>query len=122
MSIMNTISALLNNEAARGIQTSMGSWNPIMFIIVFAAIITLILIIRAFGNSSRGRFEQRPFLSGNVDYKADNLSASNMYWGFFDCLKSVYKPLVAMHTGNITDYLGIFVVMLALVMVLVILL
>jgi hypothetical protein len=118
---LNTILAALNSKAA-SVQTSAGNWNPLVFVAVFVAVIIIILILRAFGNSSRGKFEQRPFLSGNVDYKTDNLRASNVYWGFFDGLKSVYTPLVAMHTGYIIDYLGIFIVMLALVMVLVILL
>jgi len=42
-----------------------------------------------------------------------HIKASNLYWGFTTAMKSLYAGLRKMHTGNTSDYLLWFVIVLA---------
>lgn len=120
-----SLNTLINQGMNQGIETSMGRWNPLIFLIAFIAVIIIVFIIRSFGNRHYDKHDKsgqaKPFASGNVDYTQDNMGASNIYWGFFDALNWLYRPMTAMHTGIINDYLGIFFIVIAIVMVLIIL-
>ena len=95
-----------------------------MWLVSFILIIMLVYIIRAIGNKkyAKGTAQTKPFLSGNVEEPEGNVRAGDIYWGFIDAFKALYKPLVKGHTGIVNDYVGVFVVVLAVLLLLIILL
>jgi hypothetical protein len=55
------------------------------------------------------------FLSGNPEPSQEDMhvKANNLYWGFTTTLKSLYTALRKLHTGNVSDYVLWFIVILA---------
>ena len=47
------------------------------------------------------------------------MGASHIYWGFTEALKRYYKPMVALHTGNINDYSGWIILVMAIIFIIV---
>ncbi len=99
-------------------------WNPLMWLASFILIIILVYIIRAIGNKKyqKGTAQTKPFLSGNVEEPEGNVPAGDIYWGFTDAFKALYRPLTRCHTGIVNDYLGAFVAVLAVLLLLITLL
>ncbi len=58
----------------------------------------------------------KSFLSGNPEYPKEkmHIKASNLYWGFTTSLNGLYTLLRKMHTGNTSDYVLWFVIILAI--------
>jgi hypothetical protein len=100
------------------IETGSGFWNPIVWVIAIIIAYLLIYIIRGFGKThyKKGTEQVKSFLSGNPEYEKEKMQvkASNLYWGFTTSLKGLYAILKKMHTGNATDYVLWFVVILAI--------
>jgi hypothetical protein len=100
------------------IETGTGFWNPIMWIIIFGIAFLTIYILRGLGNSKykKDTEQTKVFLSGNKEYDAEHMhvKASNLYWGFTTSMQGLYQVLKRMHTGNISDYVLWFVIILAL--------
>jgi hypothetical protein len=122
MSFFDVITTVVNGFASSSVDSGAGVWNPLVLAIALFVLVIFVLIIRAFGNKdyNKNTDQTKPFMSGNVDQDDDeNVSASNMYWGFFEALKPLYKPILAMHNGNLNDYIGIFMAMLAVVLLLI---
>ena len=57
----------------------------------------------------------KSFLSGNKEYPKElmHVKASNLYWGFTKSMEGFYKILRKMHSGNASDYVLWFVIILA---------
>lgn len=105
-------------DTSQTLLTGYGAWNPLLWVVAFAVLLVVALLIR-----SRGRKDYRedsglkPFISGNEEPAAggSHIPASNMYWGFLESLKGYYARVVPLHTGVPTDYvawvLGVMAVM-----------
>jgi len=100
------------------IETGSGFWNPIVWVISIVIAFLLVYILRSFGNRQyKKETEQvKSFLSGNPEYPKEKMQikASNLYWGFTTSLKGFYNILRKMHTGNVSDYVLWFVIVLAI--------
>ena len=88
-------------------------WNPLIWGIAIIIAYLIIYIIRGFGKKGfKERTEQaKVFLSGNPELEKEKMhvGGSNVYWGFTE---SLYGSLEKMHTGNVSDYILWFVIIL----------
>ena len=104
-------------------QTGSGFWNPIAWIIVAVLALLITFILRGFGNKKykKGTEQVKSFLSGNPEYEKEqmHIKGSNVYWGFTESLKWIYKILEKIHTGNISDYILWFVIIMGVLFLLV---
>ena len=109
--MMEQISQLIET-----LKTGTGLWNPLIWIVGIVIAFFIVYIIRSFGNKDhkKGTEQTKSFLSGNPEYEKEKMhvKASNVYWGFLESLKWVYAALDKMHTGNISDYVLWFVVIM----------
>jgi len=109
--MMEYIEQLINT-----LNTDSGFWNPLIWIIAFIIVFLLIYIIRSFGNKSykKGTEQTKVFLSGNKELEAEQMhvKAKNVYWGFTESLKILYRFLDRMHNGNTGDYILWFVIIM----------
>ena len=100
------------------IETGSGFWNPIVWAIAIVIAFLLVYIVRGLGNKQyKKETEQvKSFLSGNPEYPKEKMQikASNLYWGFTTSLKGFYNILRKIHTGNVSDYVLWFVIILAI--------
>ena len=100
------------------IETGSGFWNPIIWAIAMVIAFLLIYILRSIGKEEYKKDTEqiKSFLSGNPEYSKDKMQvkASNLYWGFITSLKGLYTILKKMHTGNASDYVLWFVIILAI--------
>ena len=104
-------------------QTGTGFWNPLLWGVVFIIGFLIAYILRGFGNKGyKKETEQtKVFLSGNPEYKKEDMhvKASNVYWGFTKSLGWFYKILDNMHTGNVSDYVLWFVIIMGVLFLIV---
>ncbi|MCK5261711.1 MAG: hypothetical protein KAJ44_05985 [Thermoplasmatales archaeon] len=100
------------------IETGSGFWNPIIWVIAIVVTFLLIYILRSLGKKEYKKDTEqiKSFLSGNPEYPKEkmHIKASNLYWGFTTNLKGLYTLLRKMHTGNTSDYVLWFVIILAI--------
>lgn len=105
------------------LDTGSGFWNPLIWIIAIIIAFLIIYIIRGFGNKDyKKQTEQtKVFLSGNPEPEKEKLhvGGSNVYWGFLDSFKWLYKILDRMHTGNVSDYILWFVIIMGILFIVV---
>lgn len=103
------------------LKTGSGVWNPIVWIGAVVVIFLIIYIIRGFGKKEykKNTEQTKVFLSGNPEYEKEQMhvKGSNVYWGFTEALKSIYDIFEKMHTGNISDYVLWFVIILAILFI-----
>jgi len=103
--------------------TGSGIWNPLVWVLSIIFILLIVYSIRRYGKTGyKEKTDQtQSFLSGNPEYEKEqmHIKASNMYWGFTESLKFVYKILDRMHTGNVSDYVLWFVIVLGCIFVLI---
>jgi len=99
------------------LESGSGFWNPLLWILVLVITFLLFYGIRGFGKSTykKGTEQTKVFLSGNKETTPDemHIKASNLYWGFTTSMKSLYSVLRKMHSGNTSDYILWFVLVLA---------
>jgi hypothetical protein len=99
------------------LESGSGFWNPLLWILVLVITFLLFYGIRGFGKSTykKGTEQTKVFLSGNKETTPDemHIKASNLYWGFTTSMKSLYSVLRMMHSGNTSDYILWFVLVLA---------
>jgi hypothetical protein len=99
------------------LESGSGFWNPILWVLIFFIAFLLFYGIRGFGKSTykKDTDQTKVFLSGNQEPSAEEMhvKASNLYWGFTTSMKTVYTELRKMHTGNASDYVLWFVIILA---------
>jgi len=99
------------------LESGSGFWNPLLWILVLVITFLLFYGIRGFGKSTykKGTEQTKVFLSGNKETTPEemHIKASNLYWGFTTSMKSLYSVLRKMHSGNTSDYILCFVLVLA---------
>ena len=97
-------------------QTSSGFWNPLVWLTAVIIAFLVIYILRGFGKKEykKDTGQTQAFLSGNPEYEKEqmHIKASNVYWGFTESLKWVYKVLDKMHNSNVSDYVLWFVIIM----------
>ena len=100
------------------IETGSGFWTPIVWVIAIVVAFLVMYILRMFGNKTykKDTEQTKSFLSGNPEYPKEQMQikASNLYWGFTKSMEGFYKILRKMHTGNASDYVLWFVIVLAI--------
>lgn len=101
------------------LESGSGFWNPILWVLMVFILFLLVYGIRGFGKSTykKGTEQTKVFLSGNKEPSPEELQvkASNLYWGFTTSMKSLYSILRTMHTGNTSDYVLWFLIVLAVI-------
>lgn len=105
------------------LETGSGHWNAIIWT-VFTLIVGFgVLWLRNKGEEKykQGSNQTKPYLSGNLEISKEDshVGASHIYWGFTEALKNYYKPLVKLHTGNINDYCGWIVLVIAIIFIII---
>jgi len=107
------ISNLINT-----LSTDSGFWNPLIWLTALVIAFLIIYILRGFGKREykKGTDQTQAFLSGNPEYEKEKMhvKASNVYWGFTESLKWVYRLFNRMHNGNVSDYVLWFVVIMGI--------
>ena len=105
----------------KNLETGSGFWNPLVWGLAIVITLLLIYIIRGFGkkNYKVDTEQTKAFLSGNPEYSKDemHIKGKNLYWGFTQALKSVYNVLEKMHTGNASDYVLWFIIILGILFI-----
>jgi hypothetical protein len=100
------------------LESGSGFWNPLIWLLILAIAFLLVYGIRGFGRShyKKGTEQTKSFLSGNKEAPPEDIhvKASNLYWGFTTSIKTLYYGLRKMHTGNTSDYLLWFIIILAI--------
>lgn len=108
----------------RTIKTGSGFWNPIILLIIIILSFLFIYVIRGFGKKEykKKTNQTKVFLSGNIEPEKEKVQfkASNMYWGFLESLKWLYSGLKKMHSGNTSDYVLWFVIIIGFLFVIVV--
>jgi hypothetical protein len=104
------------------LETGEGFWNPIIWLAATVITFLIIYIIRGFGKKDykKDTNQTQAFLSGNPEYEKEkmHIKGSNVYWGFTESLNWIYNTLKKIHTGNVSDYVLWFVIVLAVVFIL----
>ena len=102
-------------------ETGSGYWNPLIWLTVVIITFLVIYIIRGFGKKDfkHDKEQSKVFLSGNPEYEKEKMHvpASNVYWGFTEALKWLYAYFDRMHTGNVSDYILWFVIILGILFI-----
>ncbi len=117
------ITMITIQEFIRTLDTGEGFWNPLVWITAAIIVFLIAYIIRGFGKTDykKDTEQTKAFLSGNPEYEKEkmHIKASNVYWGFTESLKWVYKLFDKMHTGNVSDYVLWFVIIMGTLFILV---
>ena len=115
---MSILETLLNT-----FETGNGFWNPLIWIVVVIIAFLLAYILRGFGKKEykKETDQVKSFLSGNPEYENEKMhvKGSNIYWGFTESLKWIFDLLKKMHTGDISDYMLWFVIIMAVLFLIV---
>jgi hypothetical protein len=105
------------------LESGSGFWNPILWIIILFITFLLIYGLRGFGKKTykKDTEQTKVFLSGNPEPSPEDMQvkASNLYWGFTTSMKTVYTGLRKIHTGNVSDYVLWFVIIVAILFLIV---
>lgn len=105
----------------KSLETGSGFWNPLVLGLAIVIASLLIYIIRSFGKKDykTGTEQTKAFLSGNPEYNKEEMhvKGKNLYWGFTQALKNIYITLEKMHTGNTSDYVLWFVIILGILFI-----
>jgi len=104
-------------------ETGSGFWNPLVWITAVVVAFLIVYIIRGYGKKDykEKTGQTQAFLPGNPEYEKEqmHIKGSNVYWGFTESLKWVYKVLDKIHTGNPSDYVLWFVIIMGVLFVIV---
>ena len=107
-------------DVFKSFATPSGMWNPLIWLLVFLILLLIAYLIWLRGESryKRHTMQVDPFLSGYGPKSKEDLHvrASNIYWGFSTSLKGYYNFLRKIHTGIINDYVGWYVGILAIML------
>jgi len=108
-------------EFIKTLLTGNGFWNPLVWILGFIVIFLVVYILRGYGNATykKGTSQTQSFLSGNPEYEKQfmHVKASNLYWGWTNAMKWIIDILKKMHTGNVSDYVLWFVIVLGVLFI-----
>jgi len=108
------------------IYTGFGYWNVYAWVMFFALGALIVLCIRSTGRSDyeKGTYQDEVFYGGNpVPQDGQDLAvpASSSYWGFTKAIASFYDLLVGVHTGILSDYMGLLIATAAVISLLILL-
>lgn len=102
--------------------TPYGYWNPVLWLVVIliALLISYLIWIRGNRKFKGGTDQTKPFLSGYApeSFVNSRVQASNIYWGFITSLGKYYEILKKIHTGDVRDYIGWYIGVLAAMIIL----
>jgi hypothetical protein len=103
------------------LETGVGFWNAIIWLISFIVIGISIYGIRALGKAyyKKGTEQVKPFLSGAIEYDTTRVPGENVYWGFLQALKNYYGKILPVHRGVVSDYIFWLVLLLVLLLIIV---
>lgn len=100
--------------------TGNGFWNPLIWTVAFLIIFLIIYILRGFGNDSykKDTGQTQSFLSGNVEYEKQQMhvKSNNLYWGWTESMQWFIQALKKMHTGNVSDYVLWFIIVVGILL------
>jgi hypothetical protein len=103
--------------------TGSGYWNAIIWVIMTIVVGIVVFWVRSQGEEKykKGTSQTKPFMSGNpeVSKEDSHVGADHIYWGFTEALRNYYQPLVKLHTGNINDYSGWVILVMAIIFIIV---
>jgi len=109
------------NSFLKTFDTGSGLWNPLVWATVIVIALLIVYIIRSFGKKEykEGTEQTKPFLSGNPegDKEKMHVKGSNLYWGFMESMKWGFDQLTKIHTGNVSDYILWFVVIMGILFI-----
>lgn len=107
-------------EETLKIFTGQGYWSPLIWVAAALGVFVIALLLWGLGRREhkRGTDQELPFLSGER-VEEPRVSAVHLYWGFVEALKPVLVRLKSWHSGVINDYIGWFLLVLAVVFLLV---
>jgi len=98
--------------------TGSGFWNPLVWGCAITVAFIIMYVLRSFGKKDykEGTGQTQAFLSGNPEYEKEQMhvKGSNVYWGFTEALSWAYKVFEKMHTGNVSDYILWFVIIMGI--------
>jgi len=104
--------------------TGSGFWNPLVWLLIIAIAYLIVYVIRSQGQTKykKDTEQTKPFLSGNPEVEKEKMhvKASNLYWGFMESLRGIYGSLNKMHTGNVSDYVMWFIVIMGVFLVVIV--
>lgn len=99
--------------------TGQGYWSPLVWVAAAlgALLLALLLWVRGRREYKRGTEQELPFVSGE---RVENprVSATHLYWGLTEALRPVLERLGNWHSGVVNDYVGWFVVILGVALLL----
>lgn len=105
--------------------TRNGAYAPVAWLLAIVLALVIALLIRSRGRSDAptGREARTPFVSGNPcpDPDAARVTASHLYWGFFQALAPYYRKMRAFHSGILSDYVFWFTFSIAAIFVAIVL-
>ncbi|NPA75709.1 MAG: hydrogenase [Euryarchaeota archaeon] len=108
------------NPLVPTITTPSGVWNPLVWLMVFLLSLIIALIIYMRGEKTRKKGMQAGvFFSGDRPPEGmdAHIAAHNIGWGFMEALRPYYRAMRKMHTGIINDYVGWFLGILAVMLI-----
>ncbi|SMG28588.1 hydrogenase [Dethiosulfovibrio salsuginis] len=106
--------------------TGFGFWDFGSWITFFLIALGISLWLRSQGRQDykKGTEQDQIYFSGNDipdDPEEVTVPASSSYWGFRKAFKPYYDRMVAFHSGNMSEYVGWFVMTTAIVLIIAIL-
>jgi len=103
------------------INTGFGIWSPVVWTLLFLGIVLIGYAIRSLGRKDykKDTGQTKVFLAGNEEPPAADLHVrgDHMYWGMTKGFSAYYDRIRAWHTGILSDYVGWFVGVLAIVFI-----
>ena len=108
------------------VYSGFGYWDVYLWLLFFAIASAVVLFIRSKGRSDykEGTEQDEIFYGSNIvpeDGGDIAVPAASAYWGFVEALKPYHNWLIELHTGIASEYVGYFMLTLAVVAVLVLL-
>lgn len=103
------------------LETGVGYWNAIIWIIAFIVIALSIYAMRSVGKKDykKGTAQVKPFLSGTIEYDKARVPGENVYWGLVQALRSYYTRITVAHTGLVNDFILLLVAVLAALLIII---
>jgi hypothetical protein len=108
------------------VYSGFGYWDVFIWLLFFAISAALVLFVRSMGrNDYKEGTDQDEIFYGSNPVPEDGadmgVPAASAYWGFVEALKPYYNALIDIHSRIASDYVGYFVLTVAIVAVLVLL-
>ena len=99
-------------------ETGSGYLSPLLWGLAIIITFLIVYILRGYGKKDykEGTGQTQAFLSGNPEYEKEqmHIKGANVFWGFTESLKWLYQKFEKMHTGNVSDYILWFVVIMGI--------